>query len=304
MIFAPTACGKTALTEQFFGKSSLFSFKDKAEIISADSMAVYQKMNIGTAKADKKMLQEIPHHLVDIIPYTQQFSAADFVELGDKACNDIFSRKKIPFIVGGTGFYIRSFILGMPETPPGNAEIRLELKERIKKEGSDSLYKELGKIDEKSAKRIHPNDEYRICRALEVYYCSKRPLSSYEVPCKPREKYNFFTVILDRDRKELYSRIEERTEQMFKAGLEDEVNGLKKEGACKTDPGMSAIGYKEFFDPLLKNTEEIKAAIKHNSKRYAKKQIVFMKDIPGARHFFAEDAEGIAQYIKGAFELL
>ena len=282
VIFAPTATGKTALTLKLFGSGSHSLFKDKAEIISADSMAVYKYMNIGTAKPDKTVLSQIPHHLIDFLEPNFQFSVNEFVRRSDLLCTEIYSRGKIPAIVGGTGFYIRNFLLGLPKTPESNAEIRTQLKNELEKSGIDFMYEKLKLVDNESAQKINKNDAYRILRALEVFYLTGKPRSSFSLSEKLRENYDFFTVILERDRSDLYERIDMRIEQMFSQGLEQEVQSLIEKGFTKDDAGMKAIDYREFFEGF-DSPAEIKEKIKHDSHKYAKKQYVFMKGICNAK---------------------
>lgn len=301
VIFAPTACGKTALVRNLFGKGSLSVFKDTAEIISADSQAVYKKLNIGTAKPSEEECNEIPYHLINLVEPQQQFGMGEWVPLAEKACSEIYSRRKIPVITGGTGFYIRNFILGMSGAPVSVPEIRDSLKKRIAEEGNDALFAELVNIDPVYAEKINKNDATRICRALEVYYSTGKTLSSYSVSAEPRKDYDFCTIILDRPRDELYARIDERVEQMFLAGLEEEIEMLRKEGCTSETPAIKAIGYREFFQNFS-SVEEIKYNIKNNSHHYAKKQYTYMKGIPGARTFYAEDTAAITEYISSFFK--
>lgn len=279
VIFAPTASGKTALTRELFSPSgSHFIFK--AEIISADSQAVYRGMDIGTAKPDKEFCKEIPHHLIDILNPEQQFNVSDFVDAADNACEDIYSRGKIPVVCGGTGFYIRNFLYGVPPTPVSDEKIRNELKNRIEKEGNQALYDELQKIDPESAAKIHVNDAYRICRALEVFYISGNTRTSFQIEQKLREKYDFLFIVLQPQRDTLYERIRQRVDLMFDEGLEQEIKGLLSKGYTKDTPGLKAIGYSEWFES--ENLDEIREAIKHHSTKYAKKQYTYIRDIPGS----------------------
>ena len=300
VIFAPTACGKTALAKEIFGKSSLFHFKGRGEVISADSQAVYKFLDIGTAKPTKEECEELPCHLVDEVLPDQQFGVGDFLSLADKLCREIYSRKKIPLVIGGTGFYIRSFLLGLPPTPVSNPEIREEIKSRLEKEGNGALYYELKKIDPVYAKKIDLHDGYRICRALEVYYASGKNLSSYKMPSNLREQYDFCTIILTRDRHDLYNRIDNRVEKMFADGLVQEIEKLKSMGFTKDTPAMKAIGYSEFFktENQSLSLNDIKEQITFNTKRYAKKQYTFMRDIPGASEIHADDKDAVVSCIK------
>ena len=247
-------------------------------------MAVYKYMNIGTAKPDESLIKKIPHHMIDLVTPDVQFSVSDFVTNADRYCQEIYQRGNIPVVCGGTGFYIRNFLLGLPETPESDPKIRNDLKAELEKCGLDFMYEKLKLIDSKSAEKINKNDAYRILRALEVFYLTGKPRSSFELSNTLRDKFNFITVILERDRKELYERIDFRVEQMFNDGLKEEVDSLIKMGYKKEDPGMQAIGYREFF-MNLNSTDEIKEKIKNDSHAYAKKQYVFMKEIPGAKTF-------------------
>lgn len=299
VIFGSTATGKTALSEALFlsdppeilQNPSFYSFRGKAEIISADSMQVYRGMDIGTAKPHPDVLHDLPHHLIDIINPNEQFCAGDFVRLADRACSDIHARRKFPVILGGTAFYIRNFLYGLPVTPESDSVVRQTLRNRMDTEGSSVLYRELGLIDPVSASRIHINDEYRILRALEVYQVSSKPLSSFNVSHTYRSGYRVLFISLDRSREELYQRIDSRVQSMFDAGLENEVRSLREAGYVKEDPGMQAIGYREFFSATEGNltAEAICAQIQHNSRHYAKRQETFIRSLPGVMHFPADD---------------
>ena len=156
VIFAPTACGKTALAREIFGSGSLFGFKGMGEVVSADSQAVYRHLDIGTAKPSLEERTELPHHLVDIVSPDRQFGVGDFLELADSSCREIHSRGKIPIVLGGTGFYIRSFILGLPPTPISDPEQREKIKKRLELEGNSALFHELKKVDPVYAKKNQP----------------------------------------------------------------------------------------------------------------------------------------------------
>ncbi len=297
IIFAPTACGKTALIQDLFGQSSLSCFKGLGEVISADSQAVYKYMDIGTAKPTYEELQNVPHHMIDMVTPDVQFGAGEFISQADKLCADIVSRGKIPLLVGGTGFYIRNFILGLPVTPESNEKTRNDLKKRLLENGKEALFAELEIVDPVSAARININDEYRLIRALEVFYSSGKPLSSYALPVNPREQYNFCTFILERPREDLYRRIDQRVDQMIAGGLEKEFKSLLEMGYTEESPGLKAIGYREFF-AKDKDIDTIAKDIKLNSRHYAKKQYTFMRDIPGGIYVDAEDTDTIEKTIR------
>ena len=279
VIFAPTASGKTALTKELFcEQGSHFLFK--AQIISADSQAVYKGMDIGTAKPEPELQKLIPHHLIDIRTPDQQYNVSDFVNDADRFCKQIYSQGDIPVVCGGTGFYIRNFLYGVPKTPVSDEALRNKLKQRIATEGNDVLYKELESIDPQSAKKIHPNDAYRICRALEVYYLTGKTRTSFALEPRLREQYDFTFIVLDPPRELLYERIAQRVDLMLEQGLEQEVKSLQKAGYTKDSPGLKAIGYHEWFE--YASMEQVRTAIIHNSRKYAKKQYTYIRDIPGS----------------------
>lgn len=304
VIFAPTASGKTALTRELFSPQGSH-FILNAEVISADSQAVYKEMDIGTAKPDDDLCKEIPHHLINLLNPDQQYNVSDFVDEADEACQQIYSRGRLPVVCGGTGFYIRNFLYGVAPTPISDEKLRNELKERIAREGNDALYEELKKIDPESAEKIHPNDAYRICRALEVYYLTGQKRSSFkpEGQGQLRSKYDFLFIVLEPQREVLYERIRQRVDMMFDAGLENEVRALIAKGYTKETPGMKAIGYSEWFESS--NIEEIREAIKQHSCKYAKKQYTYIRDIPGSTVIdfsgSEEDFEKITGLIKQNF---
>ncbi len=297
VIFGPTASGKTALAEQLFAERENSSLAGKTEIISADSMQVYTGLDIGTAKPEQKLLDLLPHHLINVYPPDRQFSAGDFVRLADMAVEDIAGRGKIPVIMGGTAFYIRNFLYGLPTTPDSDETVRRNLRLRMDREGPEKLWALLNSLDPVSAGRIHINDEYRILRALEVYTASSRPLSSFRMPDTFREGYRFYIVGIERPRDELYDRINRRVTGMFEQGLTEEFFRLLDSGYTAEDPGMQAIGYREFFmaDPEPRretlDTEAAAELIRRDTRRYAKRQFTFFRAIPGVRWINADDIE-------------
>lgn len=311
VIFAPTASGKTALVGNLFSDNSNSILSGKAEIINADSMQVYRGMDIGTAKPDGNFLKHLPHHLIDLCSPKDQYGVGEFIRDADLVCKDIFWRKKLPVVCGGTAFYIRNFMYGLPKTPKADLKLRENLKKRMEQKGALEMMKELEKLDPVSAKRIHLNDEYRILRALEVCIASGKPLSYFELNAETRPGYDFYTIELQRPREELYTRIDMRVDQMFDMGLADEFNRLKSEGYNKNDPGMEAIGYREFFmadDSCLdfhddgeqgsqQYIEQVKDLIKRDSRHYAKRQVTFFAPMKDVERFPADNIEEIEKKI-------
>lgn len=314
VIFGATASGKTALAGSLFASDDpgspadpLFPlFHGRVEIISADSMQVYRGMDIGTAKPDASFVHYLPHHMLDLCDPSEQFCAGDFVRLADEACADITARGKLPVILGGTAFYIRNFLYGLPETPESEPVLREALKERMKTEGPAILHAELAAVDSESARRIHPNDEYRIIRALEVFASTGRPRSSCPVPVTTRPGYRFLVISLDRGREELYARIDRRVDDMFASGLAGEFASLLADGYTVTDPGLQAIGYREFFlaDPPGSDIPLIREAICKDSRKYAKRQETFIRTMDGVSHLAADDFAGVYRALAAFYGVL
>jgi tRNA dimethylallyltransferase len=273
-------------------------------------MQVYRGMDIGTAKPDAAFLSTLPHHLIDICDPREQFCAGDFVRLADEACADIHSRGRLPVVLGGTAFYIRNFLYGLPETPESDPAVRSHLQERMKAEGAAALKRELAAVDPVSAERINIHDEYRILRALEVYAASGRPLSSYGLSVSFRAGRRFLALSLDRPREVLYERIDRRVDQMFASGLVDEFVSLVRSGCGPGDPGLQAIGYREFFQACgeggiprdVADLERVIELVKTDSRKYAKRQETFIRSIPEIRHFSADDIGAVYREIMVFYE--
>ncbi|MCL2043015.1 MAG: tRNA (adenosine(37)-N6)-dimethylallyltransferase MiaA [Treponema sp.] len=305
VLFGPTASGKTNVLLHLFG--SCGSGICKAEVVSADSMQVYRGMDIGTAKPSAEECTQLPHHLIDICEPSEQFSAGDFVRLADNAITGIVRRGALPVVCGGTGFYLKNFITGLPEAPPADAEMRTALKQELRRNGAAALMEELARFDPASAEKIHLNDEYRLLRAVEVQRLSGRPLSSYNADAPPRPQYRFTVIGLFRPREELYRRIDARCAAMFAQGLPDEVRCLYEAGYTPQDPGLRAIGYREFFVEdansgyrLSQDIAGVQELVARNSRRYAKRQVTFFASLPDAKKLMAgrTDAE-TAELLRG-----
>ena len=263
-------------------------------------MQVYRGLDIGTAKPDNSFLKKLTHHLINIIDPDEQFSAGEFVSRSDRLLKEIFQRGKIPIIAGGTAFYFRNFLFGLPNAPPSIPKIREKLIFELKERGLNYLYTELSEVDPVSAERISENDSYRILRALEVFRFTGNPLSSFRIPSILRDNFIPLLIGLKRDRPVLYERINLRVLKMFENGLAAEIKQLLSSGYQKDDPGMKGIGYKEFF--LMQKCgcytlNEIIEIIQMNSRRYAKRQITFFKNLPNINWFHPEEIDSISELI-------
>ena len=273
-VVGPTASGKSALALELAKRHG-------GEIISCDSMQIYKRMNIGTAKPTVAEQSAVRHHLIDIVEPDVDFSCEDYVAYAHKAIADCVSRGKIPIICGGTGLYLDTLLRGGNSAPVGDTSaIRAELTARAEREGADEIYAELMRVDRESAEAIHPNNVKRVIRALEIYYSCGVPKSELDRVSKQIEpRYDASVLMLKYgDREILYRRIEKRVDQMIAQGLLDETRALMQEGVFeKNGTAAQAIGYKELLG-YLRGTESLEEAIaelKTATRRYAKRQITW-----------------------------
>jgi len=290
ILFGPTAVGKTATIDRLERDDRLHV--KPVVVVSADSAQVYRGMDIGTAKPSIEERTRMDHELIDVRDPSEPYSVGDFTRMADDACSRASARGALPILSGGTAYYIRAFLFGSPPAPPSDPAVRTAIQDMLADGGADAVRRELARVDPISSARIAPADLYRITRALEVYRCSGRPLSSFTPPATPRERWDTLIIGLDRPRGELYARIEARVDAMLAGGLKAEFERLVAAGYGQDSPGMKAIGYAEFFDRDA-SPGDISAAIKLHTRHYAKRQLTFMRAIPGVRWFGADDYDGI-----------
>ncbi|MCL1817575.1 MAG: tRNA (adenosine(37)-N6)-dimethylallyltransferase MiaA [Spirochaetaceae bacterium] len=285
ILFGPTAVGKTTVVEKLFAAEDAPPAGGRAaELISADSVQVYRGLDIGSAKPPEALRRKIPHHFIDILDPREQFTAGAFVTAAERLIGEICGRGHVPLVSGGTAFYFRNLVCGLPSTPPADPAIRRALEDECARRGLGEMYRSLQSRDPAAAQRISPNDRYRILRALEIFEAAGRPPSLLKASGEARSDIDFLVIGLRREKEDLHRRIADRVEAMFAQGLAEEVKGLLRQGLRETDPGMRGIGYREFFTALNDGCQRIKdvaAAITADSRRYAKRQLTFFKSIPG-----------------------
>lgn len=274
ILTGPTAVGKTALSIKLAKAAG-------GEIISADSVQVYRRMDIGSAKITKQEMEGIPHYLIDVLEPEEDFNVVVFQQMAKKAMDEIYARGKIPIITGGTGFYIQAVLndISFTETDADD-ELRKKLEEEAEQNGADALHRKLQAVDPKAAAEIHPNNVKRVIRALEFYLETGKKISEHNETERQKESpYNFAYFVLNMDRQKLYSRIELRIDQMLEAGLIEEVKKLKQEGCQKGMVSMQALGYKEILSWL--NGEctfnEAICILKRDTRRFAKRQLTWFR---------------------------
>lgn len=287
VLIGPTAVGKTAMVERLALDDRLRM--GPVVVVSADSVQAYRGLDIGSAKPSAEERARLPYELIDILEPSEPYSVGDFLRGADEACERSATAGRLPILSGGTGYYVKAFLYGAPAAPKADPGIRLAVEAELRERGPEALRAELLAVDPASAARIAPADLYRLARALEVYRSSGRPLSSYALPTERRARWDCLVLGLDRPRDELYARVEARVDAMMAAGLEAEARALAARGYGLEAPGMRAIGYAEFLDG---STDPV-ADIKKHTRQYAKRQLTFMRAIPGVRWFDADDYDGL-----------
>ena len=290
VISGPTATGKTAL-------GALFSKTFGGEVVSADSMQVYKYMDIGTAKPSAEEKLGVPHHMLDIVPPWEDYSVARYVAEAALSIDDILRRNRMPVIVGGTGLYIDSLLSGRGFSARADAALRSELEEEYANIGGEAMLRKLGGFDPDSAIKLHANDKKRIVRAFEAYRTTGKTISQHDMETKsvpPRYVAVKFALTFS-DRAKLYSRIGRRVDGMLSLGLEREVRSLLDMGVPRGATAMQAIGYKE-ISGVISGESGLDSAvekIKMESRRYAKRQLTWLRRDPDVKWISYEDEPDI-----------
>lgn len=274
ILTGPTAVGKTKL-------SIALAKAVNGEIISADSMQVYRRMDIGSAKIRPEEMQGVPHHLIDVLDPEEDFNVVLFQKLAKTSMEDIWSRGHIPILTGGTGFYIQALLYDIDFTEnEENTELRAKLETLAAEEGPEAFHARLAKVDPKSAEEIHMNNVKRVIRALEYYELTGERISDHNEEQREKESpYNFAYFVLDDDRANLYERIDLRVDEMMKDGLVEEVKSLKNEGCKRGMVSMQGLGYKEILDYLDGEMplEEAVRVLKRDTRHFAKRQLTWFR---------------------------
>lgn len=273
-IAGPTASGKTALS---IALAHIYG----AEIVSCDSMQIYQGMDIGTAKPTREEMGSVPHHMLDVADPREDFSVSRYCELAAPIVDDILARGKTAIIVGGTGLYMDALIRGNTFAPCPSTGMREALEQQADREGMDAMHALLASIDPDAAMKLPKNDRKRVLRALEVYCETGETITAHnrrtqQLP--PRYSPVWF-ALQDENRQSLYDRIDRRVEHMLREGLLEEIRGLLDAGIPEKCTALQAIGYKEFIDALRGRCSlaEATALVQQSSRRYAKRQLTWFR---------------------------
>ncbi len=300
-IAGPTASGKTALSIQLAKEID-------GEIVSCDSMQVYKDMDIGTAKPTLEEQAGIPHHMLSVAEPWEDFSVSRYCAMADPIVEDILRRGKSPIIVGGTGLYMDALIRGNAFAPCPSTGRREELEALAASQGIEAVIEKLREVDPESAARLHPSDQKRIIRAMEVYLETGMTITEHnrktqEIPPK-YQPIRF--ALTDRQRQTLYDRIDRRVDAMVEAGLMGEIQGLLARGIPEKCTAMQAIGYKEFVAALHGEStlEEAAQQVKQSSRRYAKRQLTWFRRNPENIWLIREDGQTSMEILESARQYL
>ncbi|MGI5818280.1 MAG: tRNA (adenosine(37)-N6)-dimethylallyltransferase MiaA [Armatimonadota bacterium] len=280
VIAGPTAAGKTEASLQVAERVG-------GEIISADSMQIYERMDIGTGKPTAEERARAPIHLIDFIPPDGEYAVAEFTRDADRLIREIHRRGRLPIIAGGTGLYLRALTEGFDfPPPPEDAQVRERLWAEVAQIGSEQMHRRLAEVDRESAERIDPGDARRIVRALEVYELTGRPMSAQrDVDAEAASAYNCAKYVLTPPRKLLFDRIERRVDAMMEAGWVDEVRALVDSGVPSDAQSMQAIGYRHLREYLEgeRDLDETVRLIKRDTRHFAKRQLTWLRGGEGYR---------------------
>ena len=282
-IVGSTASGKTAVSVELAKKIG-------GEIVSADSRLIYRDFDIGTAKPTAEERCGIPHYMIDIIPPERLYSAGDYKKDASEAVEKIISKGKIPIVVGGTGFYVRSLLGGLdiPDVP-ADENFRAEMDKFVEDYGRQALYDKLAAIDKTTADKLHYNDNVRVTRALEIFHATGKIMSEISSMSKPPYEV-FYAGLNALDRAYLYDRANRRVDKMIDSGLVDEVHRLVQKYG-RTLPILKTLGYKEiceYFDGKI-SLEEAVGLIKKHTRNYAKRQLTWFRANPEIHWYYIDE---------------
>jgi len=298
VICGPTGIGKTAVGIQLAEKLD-------GEIISADSMQIYRYMDIGTAKPTADEQSRIPHHMIDIVDPDENFDAVRFAEMARQKVMQLHQRGVIPFVVGGTGLYIKALLQGLFQSNPVDPKIRERLMKEAAENGSGILYDRLKRVDPDTADRLHPNDSHRIIRALETIESTGRSISEHQQAHGfADEPFNALKICLQIDRQKLYERIDKRVDMMIKEGLVDEVKKLLAMSYSADLKSMQSIGYRHMVEFLAEQLpwDECVRTLKRDTRRFAKRQFTWFGADQQIQWYEPDQLNEIVRLVEGFLE--
>jgi tRNA dimethylallyltransferase len=289
VIVGPTAVGKSRIALEV---AKAFG----TDILTADSRQVYRGMDIGTDKPTVDQRQEVTHRLIDLVEPDQPFNTGLYRRYAVHAIEDQYRNRRLPLVVGGTGLYVRTLLKGLCEAPPADPVLRASLRRDAEKHGSDHLYAQLVACDPITAARLHPRDESKVLRALEVHRLSGRSISEFQLQHGFADRpFTSFMIGLNRTREVLYRRIEERIDYQLANGLVDETKRLLAHGYSRDLPAMKGLGYRQVSCSLAGeyNTEEMVRRFKRETRRFAKRQMTWFRKEPGIHWMMIGESEPV-----------
>ena len=300
-LVGPTASGKTRMAVEL---AQLLN----GEVVSADSMQIYRRMDIGTAKPTREEMAGVPHHMIDVADPEEDFSVARYVEMASACVDDILARGKLPIVAGGTGLYIDSLLSGRTFAPfQPETGLRQALEEELAQDGGEAMLARLAQVDPDSAARLHPNDHKRIIRALEIYRSTGKTMTQHNLETQAiPPRYQAVTIGLAfAQRQHMWDRIDRRVDEMVAAGLEDEVRTLLASGLSPRCTAMQAIGYKEFTQAVegLDSWDSAVETVKLRSRQYAKRQLTWFRRNPDTNWLFWEEIPNFGSARQTAAEI-
>ena len=301
-VVGPTACGKTAM-------GIALAKRYDGEVVSVDSMQIYRGMTIGTAAPTEEEMDGVPHHMVAVADPTENWSAAKYAAAATAAVDDILARGKLPILVGGTGLWLDAVVKGHGfASGHAGGEVRQVLQQRLEREGMDPLWQELERIDPEAAKRLHPADEKRVLRALEVYLETGKTITQHNEETKAiPPRYDAVWIGLQfADRQDMRRLIDLRVDKMVEEGLLQEVQQLLASGIPRDATALQAIGYKEFLGVAEGSitAEEAIAEVKLRSRQYAKRQLTWLRKNQNIHWIFWEKQRDFARALQVSTEIL
>jgi len=297
-------CGPTGIGKTSFAIETAEAFT--GEIVSADSMQIYRYMDIGTAKPTPAERARARHHMIDIVNPDEHFDAALFSKMAHDKILELDAGCIVPIIAGGTGLYIKALVHGLFSAGPPDQDTRIRLKEEADAHGAGFLYKRLAKNDPDAAERIHPNDTYRIIRALELIEATGKTISKHHEEHRfANKRYTVFKIGLEMEREALYNRINQRVDAMIEAGLVDEVKGLLDRGYSENLKSMQSIGYRHMVDFIKSSVslDETIRTLKRDTRMYAKRQMTWFNADPEILWTKPEQTEDIMLRIEDFLQL-
>ena len=289
VIVGPTAVGKSRIAVEV---AKAF----ETEVLTADSRQVYRGMDVGTDKPAPEERQGVPHRLIDLVGPDESFNAGLYRRQAIDEIERLYRDRRLPLVVGGTGLYVRTLLKGLCDAPPTDPIVRAALKQEAEDQGHDRLYARLVEVDPVAASRLHPRDESKVLRALEVYQLSGRRMSEFQQEHGFAERpFSTLMIGLNRDRDALYRRIEERIDWQLAHGLIEETKQLLDQGYQRDSAAMKGLGYRQVAEHLAGayDSAEMVRRFKRDTRRFSKRQMTWFRKEPGIQWLTIEESESV-----------